>query len=61
MDAIYILIPVTVVILAIAIGLFFWAVNNNQYSDLDQQATQILFEKKPPSDNENQNREPEDV
>ncbi|NVK21238.1 MAG: cbb3-type cytochrome oxidase assembly protein CcoS [Kangiellaceae bacterium] len=44
MDAIYFLIPITLLILALAIGLFFWAVNSDQYSDLDREASQILFD-----------------
>lgn len=46
MSAIYILIPITLVILALAVVAFFWAVNSNQYSDLDKAASQILFEKR---------------
>lgn len=44
MDAIYLLIPLTLVLLAVAIGIFFWAVNSDQYSDLDKEASRILFE-----------------
>lgn len=46
MDAIYLLIPLTLVLLAIAIGIFFWAVNSDQYSDLDKEASRILFEER---------------
>lgn len=46
MNAIYILIPLTLLILAGAIAVFFWAVNNDQYSDLDKESRQILFEDK---------------
>lgn len=46
MDAIYLLIPLTLIFLAIAIGIFFWAVNSDQYSDLDKEASRILFEEK---------------
>lgn len=44
MNAIYFLIPLTIILLIIAIGLFFWAVNNDQYSDLDKESHQILFD-----------------
>ena len=47
MSAIYILIPITLLILAAAIAVFFWAVNSDQYSDLDKAANQILFERQP--------------
>lgn len=46
MDAIYLLIPLTLIFLAIAVGIFFWAVNSDQYSDLDKEASRILFEEK---------------
>lgn len=44
MSAIYFLIPITLIILALAIGLFFWAINSDQYSDLDKESSQILFD-----------------
>lgn len=47
MNAIYFLIPLTIILLVVAIVLFFWAVNSNQYSDLDKEAHQILFDDDP--------------
>ncbi|WP_395376758.1 cbb3-type cytochrome oxidase assembly protein CcoS [Marinicella sp. W31] len=47
MSAIYILIPITLLILGVAVAIFFWAVNSDQYSDLDKAAHQILFERRP--------------
>jgi cbb3-type cytochrome oxidase maturation protein len=44
MNSIYILIPVALVFSAIAIRLLFWAVDNNQYDDLDASAQSILFD-----------------
>ncbi|WP_251358166.1 cbb3-type cytochrome oxidase assembly protein CcoS [Kangiella sp. TOML190] len=44
MNAIYFLIPLTLVLLAAAVALFFWAVNSDQYSDLDKESQQILFD-----------------
>jgi len=44
MDSIYILIPITVIILAIAVWIFLWAVNNDQFDDMDSPATRILFD-----------------
>jgi len=32
---------------AAAVAVFFWAVNSDQYSDLDKAANQILFERQP--------------
>lgn len=44
MNSIYILIPVALMFSALAIWLFFWAVDNNQYDDLDASAQSILFD-----------------
>ena len=35
MNAILILIPVTLVLAVVAVGVFFWAVNHQQFEDLD--------------------------
>jgi len=39
-----ILIPIALILVALAIKLFFWAVNNGQYDDLDTEASRILFD-----------------
>ena len=44
MGAIYLLIPLAILIIAVAIGLFFWAVDNGQFEDLDKEAHRILFD-----------------
>ena len=44
MDSIYFLIPITVLILAIAIWVFLWEVNNDQFDDMDSPASRILFD-----------------
>ncbi|MCW8092369.1 cbb3-type cytochrome oxidase assembly protein CcoS [Alteromonas sp. ASW11-130] len=44
MSIIYVLIPLAVVIIAIAIAVFFWAVKSNQFEDLDRQGYNILFD-----------------
>jgi cbb3-type cytochrome oxidase maturation protein len=44
MNSIYLLIPVTGVFLGIAIWAFIWAVNNDQFDDMDSAATRILFD-----------------
>ncbi|WP_026960120.1 MULTISPECIES: cbb3-type cytochrome oxidase assembly protein CcoS [Aliagarivorans] len=50
MSIIFILIPIALVFVAIGIGVFFWAVNNEQFEDLDRQASNILFEEKKEDD-----------
>ncbi|GAB6387319.1 cbb3-type cytochrome oxidase assembly protein CcoS [Stutzerimonas marianensis] len=48
MAALYILIPVAVVLVALAIWVFFWAVDSGQYDDLDSPAHSILFDDEDP-------------
>ena len=48
MPALYILIPVAVGLVGFAIWLFFWAVGNGQYDDLDSPAHSILFDDEDP-------------
>ena len=47
MSIIYVLIPIAMLFVAIAVGIFFWAVKNDQYDDLDRQSVSILFDDKP--------------
>ncbi len=44
MNIIYVLIPLSVILMAIAIAAFFWAVRNDQFDDLDTPALDILDE-----------------
>ncbi|WP_439888728.1 cbb3-type cytochrome oxidase assembly protein CcoS [Pseudomonas sp. MBLB4123] len=48
MSALYILIPVALVLVAFAIWLFFWAVDSGQYDDLEGPAHSILFDDEDP-------------
>ena len=48
MSAIYILIPIAVGLVGFAVWLFFWAVDNGQYDDLDSPAHSILFDDEDP-------------
>ena len=42
MSAMYLLIPLSIVLLAAAVWAFFWAVNHGQFEDLDSPAVRIL-------------------
>lgn len=44
MSIIYVLIPIAVLLVIIAIGVFFWAVKSNQFEDLERQGYSILFD-----------------
>lgn len=44
MASLYLLIPVSLIFCALAVWLYFWAVNSGQYDDLEGEADRILFE-----------------
>ncbi len=44
MSILYLLIPLGVVLMAIAIGLFVWSVRSGQYEDLEGPAHRILMD-----------------
>ena len=44
MSIIYVLIPIAIIIVALALVIFFWAVKTNQFEDLDSQGYSILFD-----------------
>jgi len=44
MVIVYLLIPLSLVLLALAVWAFFWAVNNGQFDDMDTPAERILFD-----------------
>jgi cbb3-type cytochrome oxidase maturation protein len=52
MSILYFLIPLSLVLLGLAVWAFFWAVNSGQFDDLDSPAWRILLEddRKPPAD-----------
>ena len=44
MSIIYVLIPIAMIFVTIAVVVFFWAVKSNQYEDLDREGINILFD-----------------
>lgn len=44
MNIIYILIPLAILIVIIAVAIFFWAVRSNQFEDLERHGYSILFD-----------------
>ncbi|MEE4306653.1 cbb3-type cytochrome oxidase assembly protein CcoS [Pseudomonas alliivorans] len=48
MPALYIMIPAALVLVAVAIYVFFWAVDSGQYDDMDGPAHSILFDDQDP-------------
>ena len=50
MNILLVLIPVTVLVLLVAAGLFFWAVNHQQFDDLDSPAILPLLDEPAPKE-----------
>ena len=44
MFSLYLLIPVSMLFIALAVGIFFWAVKSGQYDDLDSEGERMLFD-----------------
>ena len=58
MESLYFLIPLSMVVVGLGIWLFFWAVNNGQYDDLEGEAERILFEPLEPHSNAEEGTDP---
>jgi cbb3-type cytochrome oxidase maturation protein len=48
METIFVLLPLALLIAAIAVGLFIWAARTGQFDDLDTPAVRILFDDEEP-------------
>lgn len=48
METIFVLLPLALLIAAIAVGLFVWAALSGQFDDLDTPAVRILFDDEAP-------------
>ena len=44
MESLYLLIPISIIFIVIALSLYFWAVNSGQYDDLDAEGERLLFD-----------------
>lgn len=49
MEAIFVLLPLAVLIAAIAVGFFIWAARTGQFDDLETPAIRILFDDEEPT------------
>ena len=54
MESLYILIPIAIVFVCVAIAIFFWAVKTGQFEDLDAEGKRILFDEKTTRSQENE-------
>ncbi|MHA7817093.1 MAG: cbb3-type cytochrome oxidase assembly protein CcoS [Pseudohaliea sp.] len=48
MDSLYLLIPIALVFVAIAVKLLLWAIDSGQYDDLDKEGWRILADEEAP-------------
>ncbi|MDX1301765.1 cbb3-type cytochrome oxidase assembly protein CcoS [Photobacterium sp.] len=48
MASLYILIPIAIVFVCIAVAIFLWAVKSEQFEDLERQGYNILFDENEP-------------
>ena len=48
MESLLFLIPLSLLVLGVAVWLLFWAVNSGQYDDVDREGEQILSDDDPP-------------
>jgi cbb3-type cytochrome oxidase maturation protein len=44
MESLYLLIPLSIVVLGAAIGCFLWAVGSGQYDDVEREGERILYD-----------------
>ncbi len=47
MDSLYVLIPIAILFVLIAVGVFLWAVRSDQFEDLERQGMNILLDDQP--------------
>lgn len=47
MESLFLLVPIALVFVAIAIKILFWAIKSGQYDNLDTEAHRILFDEEP--------------
>ncbi|MDO8836922.1 MAG: cbb3-type cytochrome oxidase assembly protein CcoS [Vicinamibacterales bacterium] len=60
METIFVLLPLALLIAAIAVGFFIWAARTGQFDDLDTPAVRILFDdEEPRRPDEADSRKPE--
>ncbi len=55
MTSLYILIPIAIIFVIIAVAIFLWAVKSDQYDDLERQGSNILFEEDEETTSNNKN------
>lgn len=57
MESIYILIPIAIVLVCVAVAIFLWAVKSEQFEDLERQGHNILFDEETEASHTPSNKE----
>lgn len=60
MNIIYVLIPLSIILMVLALVFFFWAVRNGQFDDLDTPALDVLDDDREPIDPTDESSAPRD-
>ncbi|WP_298722686.1 cbb3-type cytochrome oxidase assembly protein CcoS [uncultured Oceanisphaera sp.] len=60
MEVWYLMIPIAMVFVAIAIAVFFWSVKSDQFEDLDRHGSNILFDDDDTAHRRAQGNQPQD-
>lgn len=58
METIFVLLPLALLIAAIAVGFFVWAAKTGQFDDLETPAIRMLFDDEPPAGGTTSTRTP---
>lgn len=58
MESLYIIIPVILIIVTIVVAAFIWAVNRNQFDDLESPAQDIIFDDRQTQQEQHANASP---
>jgi len=61
MSVIYVLIPIAILLTALGIYIFFWAVKTDQFEDLEKQGMSILFDESEEPTNKINPHDPTDI
>ncbi|RTE87245.1 MULTISPECIES: cbb3-type cytochrome oxidase assembly protein CcoS [Gammaproteobacteria] len=60
MEALHIMVPIAIILVVIAIIIFFWAIKNGQFDDLERQGMNLLLDDdKPKKDKKTKSPEQE--
>ena len=61
MESLYLLIPVSVVLVFVIAGLFWWSVRSGQFDDLEGPAHRIIMDRDVKQATENKDKSPKDM